>query len=910
MAELGGALVLLVAGIVAFAGAAFALGSGDQVPGSAVPQGTYSAGHPFASGQVIAVKVPANSIFPPGAGINVVECASPVLSATSDAAALPLCDGLTHQGDTILANPDGSIDYTNFTLYALPDATSLGEPSNSTPVCNGSNSCVLYIGTDQTHPFSSAHFWSQTWWAVPTSGDVGTPAGDGSRPVVSGTSPTSSTVRASPASATADGSDASQVTVTLLSTGASPLPEPGKTVTLRQGSGHSTIAPPTATTNSSGQATFTVTDATAEAVTYAATDTTDTVAVDQQATVTFAAPVVTPAHCSVAASPGQVPADGSTTSKVTVTMRDQATNPVPVAGKTVALSQGGGHSTVTAVTSATDAAGQATFDVADSTTELVTYTATDVTDGIPITGKSATVTFGTISVSPSSSTVVAASSPAPTGGVGTTVTVTLLSSQGAPVDGKTVALAGSPSNSVTVGPTTTTDSQGRAVFQATDPRAETITFSATDATDHVALDHTATVAFEIPSPSATESTVDPPTGSAPANGSAATVILVTIKDQFGDLQPNKTVTAQLTDTSDNAVVVSPATGGGTPGVTNRQGQVTFEVRDTTAEVVTFTAVDKTDGFTLAATSRITFTPGSADAMRSTIGASPSNVPNDGHTASTVTVTVNDHFGNPVPGKAVTLAASGGSSVITPLVPTTDAAGQVTFAVTDTVAEIVDYAATDVTDQNLALAQSVAVTFGNPPPPLPATADSVVLATATTAPADGRTGITVVVILYDADGLPVVGKSVSLNPSGGQSVVTTTQGTTDSSGQAKFLVTDRSAETVGYSATDSTDGRPITGQSVSITFTPLSSTPGSGGAGSSGAGSGSTGGAGAGSGPVVPAVDSADSSAAGGGDGGPSLAFTGTSAVTRWLFVLGALLLVTGVLGRRATAARLRRAGSP
>ena len=54
----------------------------------------------------------------------------------------------------------------------------------------------------------------------------------------------------------------------------------GKSVTLSAGSGHSTIevngsAGSTATTDGNGQAVFTVSDTTAESVTYTATDTTD-----------------------------------------------------------------------------------------------------------------------------------------------------------------------------------------------------------------------------------------------------------------------------------------------------------------------------------------------------------------------------------------------------------------------------------------------------------------------------------------------------------------------------------------------------------------------------------------------------------------------------------------------------------
>jgi hypothetical protein len=129
------------------------------------------------------VQIPANSTLPAGSSIKIIECAQAAVSATTDSQALPLCDGLTIQGDTVLAASDGSVNYgnssTGFTVYALPDNFSLGEPTNGTPKCDLSNPCVLYIGTDQTHPFSSPHLWSQTWTVHPTTGDTGSNPGDG-----------------------------------------------------------------------------------------------------------------------------------------------------------------------------------------------------------------------------------------------------------------------------------------------------------------------------------------------------------------------------------------------------------------------------------------------------------------------------------------------------------------------------------------------------------------------------------------------------------------------------------------------------------------------------------------------------------------------------------------------------------
>ena len=59
------------------------------------------------------------------------------------------CDGNTIQGVTILVQPNGSLFEHGYQLYALPNASQLGESSDTQPVCNQKKSCVLYIGQNQ-----------------------------------------------------------------------------------------------------------------------------------------------------------------------------------------------------------------------------------------------------------------------------------------------------------------------------------------------------------------------------------------------------------------------------------------------------------------------------------------------------------------------------------------------------------------------------------------------------------------------------------------------------------------------------------------------------------------------------------------------------------------------------------------
>jgi CSLREA domain-containing protein len=89
------------------------------------------------------------------------------------------------------------------------------------------------------------------------------------------------------------------------------------------------------------------------------------------------------AQSSVQASPGTVPADGTTASTVTVTLRDTGGN--PVAGKTVTLTPTGGSFSTVSASTTTNAGGQATFTVTDATAETVGYVADDTSDGVIVT---------------------------------------------------------------------------------------------------------------------------------------------------------------------------------------------------------------------------------------------------------------------------------------------------------------------------------------------------------------------------------------------------------------------------------------------------------------------------------------------------------------------------------------------
>jgi Bacterial Ig-like domain (group 1) len=911
----------LVACVDGLAGAA-APTEGSIVPDAAAPIGSVTPG-PFSSGQGIDVVVPANAIFSPTANILIVECSAP----NGVPPILPsACNGDTVNGNSVEPNADGSIDYqaettSPYQVFATPDSA-IGDQSSS-PACGetATTECILFIGNNQ-NDFTQPHVWSQPFFITASASDDGSNPGDGTAPTTpTAPSPTVSTVTAAPATATADGKDSSIVTVTLK--GTSGVPVSGKTVTLDQGAGNSTVVPgqsPNAT-DSNGQVTFTVTDTTPETVTYSATDTTDSVPLATKPTVDFEAPAVDAQNGQVTASLATVPTGGSTT--ITVTLLDQAANPQPVSGETVQLKGTGttvAISPATAGSDVTNAQGVAEFTATDSATEQVTFAATDTTSNV-VLASTPVVTFGTLSASASASTVTA-QSPAPVGNLGAGVSVALLTSNGTPVAGKTIALTGTGST-VTIAPETAgsdvTNAKGVATFIVADDVAEKVTLTATDTTDtpSIPITQTPVVSFGTSVPSATTSTVVAQSPTSVADGQTDTQIVVTMNDQFGDPVPAGTaVSLTVTGSAEEHPI---AIGSTDPGKTTASGTTEFEVNDTAAEVVTITATDTSDTPTVQVTqtATIAYIAGAADpqARTSMVAASNSTPPSDGTTATTLTVTLTDEFGNPIAGKTVSVAALNGSAVLVTVNPLTDASGLATFTATDATAEVVTFQATDSTDGDQTMTGLAVVTFGNPPVPPPVSAFSSVVATPTSVPADGASNSTISILLYNGDGNAVPGKTVTLTASGGASTMTAVNPTSDNTGAAEFTVSDDTAETVTYTAHDSTDSVDLTGQSVAVTFTTASGKTGTTTTTTTTAPGGSTttttapGGATtttAIGGPTTTTTDpsgiltssSSSDGSSGSSGSGSSLAFTGVSTSIPWLAGIGALFLGLGTLGRR------------
>lgn len=397
-----------------------------------------------------------------------------------------------------------------------------------------------------------------------------------------------SSVVAFPTSVLNDGISSSTITVALLDGNLNPIV--GNNVSLSQGSGSSIISPPSGPSDVSGLVTFTVTNTTAESVTYTATDTTSGVMILQVANVNFFADEST--NSTISAVPAFVMSDGVQFSTITVTLLDGLGS--PIVGNNVTLSQGSGGSVISPPSGPSNALGQVTFTVTNTSVEVVTYTATDTTSGKTIL-QTAQVSF--ITSESTASTVVANPTTIPSDGIQSSlITVTLIDEFLNPIAGNTVSLSQGGGSSIISPPSGPSDALGRVFFTVTNTTPETVTYQATDVTNSVTLVQTASVTY-LPLESEQSKVVANPTLVA-ADGTSFSTITVTLINGFGNPIIGNTVTLSQ---GGGSSVITPLS-----AVTNGFGQATFTVTNTITETIIYTATDTTAGVVIDQTALVNF----------------------------------------------------------------------------------------------------------------------------------------------------------------------------------------------------------------------------------------------------------------------------------------------------------------
>ena len=340
-------------------------------------------------------------------------------------------------------------------------------------------------------------------------------------------------------------------------------------------------------------------------------------------------------------------ANGTSTATVTVTAKDANDNTLTASGGTVTLAATSGS--LSAVTDNHDGTYTATL-TAPTTTGTATITGTIAGSAI---GHPTTITYTPGAVDATSSTVTASPSAVTAdGSTASLVTVTAKDAYGNAVPGQAVALAQGLGHSTIT--TTTGTTNGSGVFTTTvkSTVAETDTYSATiGATPLLA---TASVSFTPGTPSATQSTFVALPTSIVADGTSTSTLKVTLKDAFGNVVPGTHVSISQGTGSSTIAAAS--------GVTNGAGAFSTTVSTTTAQSVTYTAIDTDDLLTLTQQPTVSFGPGALSAAHSTITAAPGSITADGASTSTITVRAKDVNDNTLAASAggVTLATTSGS----------------------------------------------------------------------------------------------------------------------------------------------------------------------------------------------------------------------------------------------------------
>ena len=239
----------------------------------------------------------------------------------------------------------------------------------------------------------------------------------------------------------------------------------------------------------------------------------------------------------------------------------------------------------------------------------------------------------------------------------TTLTVTVKDALGNPVAGTAVTLSASGSSNFGSA-SGATNASGVFTTTLTSTLAQTETITATEGS----AQETTNVTFVAGAPKSATSSITASPGSVTADGVSDTTLAVTVKDALGNPVAGTAVSLSASG-SDN-------TFGSVSGTTNASGVFTTTLASTLAQSETVTA---TEG-SAQETTTVTFAAGSPSATTSTITANPSTQTADGSATTTLTVTVEDAYGNALAGTAVTLSANGTDNTFGSVSGTTNASG--------------------------------------------------------------------------------------------------------------------------------------------------------------------------------------------------------------------------------------------
>ena len=521
--------------------------------------------------------------------------------------------------------------------------------------------------------------------------------------------------------------------------------------------GTASLAGPTSTTDTSGQAVMTLTDAKAETV-----NVTVTVSVSgatQTKTTTFVADTDTAVVSTLVINQDGSVANGSAANTATATVLDANNN--PVAGAAVVWSADKG--TVRFGTQGTtDANGHVSVTFTDTVAETAQITATlggsSQTEPSKFVGDAATAT---LTLLPDHSGSIA-------DGIATNgVTAMVVDALNNPIAGAIVTWTVDKSTAKLSVSSGVTDSSGKTSLTYTDTVAEHVEITATlengsskvQGSTFVADASTARIGSIV---------IDP--DNSPANGASKNGVAVTVVDANGN--PVGGLRVALSASSNTVEFSSKFTS------TNQSGVASATFTDTVAETISVTA-GLDNGSAKSQNSH--FVGDAATAVVSTLVINQDGSVANGSAANTATATVLDANNNPVAGAAVVWSADKGT-VRFGTQDTTDANGHVSVTFTDTVAETAQITATLGGSRQTEPSKFVADAATAVPSSLVIDPNGSV--------ADGVTANVATVTVLDAHNNPVSGINVSWSPdTDGTMRFSQTSGATGIDGKMTVRITD-------------------------------------------------------------------------------------------------------------------------
>ncbi|MCR2805246.1 invasin domain 3-containing protein [Paenibacillus soyae] len=451
-------------------------------------------------------------------------------------------------------------------------------------------------------------------------------------------SASTSTVNVDKSSMTADGSSTAVVTVRLKDAHGNFLTASGGAITMQTTAG--TLVSVTNHNDGRYTATLTAPTATGSAVISAKLG---AATLAQTASVAFTPGPVSYTTSTIEVSPSSITANGTSSSVVTVRLKDAHGNPLAASGGTLTVQATAG--TVGPVT-----------DYGDGT-YMISVTAPTAAGAATVSGKlngsslsrTATVTFVPGAAHAASSALSVSKASLTADGTSTSIVTVRLKDQ---YGNHLTASGGSVSLSTTLGALGPVTNHQDGTYTAT-LTAPTVTGTAivSGKLGSADLPQTASVTFAPGAASASTSTLQMDRADMTADGSATATITVRLKDAFGNA---------LTETGGTVAILS--TSGTVSAVTDhRDGTYTATL---TAPTVTGTAVisAKLNGMDIVQTATVTFTPGAASVETSTISASSASLTADGADKTRITIRLKDQHGNNLTssGGEVTLSATAGT----------------------------------------------------------------------------------------------------------------------------------------------------------------------------------------------------------------------------------------------------------